>query len=145
MASRKATAVGREGVDTAAVLAAYARWLKRQPLAANHGLSSPRNGCWRVMRSRWRPKVPRAANRLGGDDGLDHASNAVPASPTPDRPARPYVCLISPWAKFQMVSVVTATLCFLLKWSTISFFSSSSVSAFPCQRQAWSASFQANW
>ena len=87
-------------------------------------------------------------NRLGGDAGLIARSNAVPASPTPARrrrPARPYVCLISPCAKFQMVSVVTATLCFLLKWSTILFFSSSSVSAFPCQRQAWSASFQANW
>jgi len=46
--------------------------------------------------------------------------------------------------KVQMVSVVTATLCFLLTWSMILFFSSSSVSAFPCQRQAWSASLQAN-
>lgn len=73
---------------------------------------------------------------------LTGGTSTVPASSRPHGAA--YVSLILPWTKFQMVSVVTATLCFWLTWSTILFFSSSSVSAFACQRQAWSASLQAN-
>ncbi len=46
--------------------------------------------------------------------------------------------------KLPMVSVVTATLCFLRTCSATLAINSSSVAPLPCQRQAWSWSLQAN-
>jgi hypothetical protein len=47
-------------------------------------------------------------------------------------------------AKFQIVSVVVCTLCFCFTWAATFCFNSSSLDAFPCHLQAWSASLQRN-
>jgi len=66
----------------------------RRRVILNHGLASP-SRCWRVMRLRWRPKVPRGDGQTGpalagvskarSDTGpcITHASPSAPPSTSP--------------------------------------------------------------